>query len=342
MGAAADRFSWDTGHFQRMFLLLPQTILAHQAKLPKKKHPHLLSIIRLLTAPFSFAPSTITAPLVPLLVQQLLTFPSLPSVLPLPALTHLTTHLPLFSLILPTAASQPDILSGGALSQELAKTSFLANLATFGIAGGMLQRYGISGASTWITVVGTVIGLVEDGWGRWVEGMMDFEDEDVPMQQGSDDEGDEKGTFPPKKTRSDVRLPLAANYRPKLVSFASPSHLDTLSNILTSPTSKASTALLTKFSSFVLGLLRAFRGTPRWEGILDALMEGQKGSALTRRLWREGVRGKWRNTGARAEWDTFSESVSALIFQTRVNVSFQTLRHLAYFFSLIYTATTFS
>ena len=297
-----------------MFLLPLPIRLAHQVQLPKKKHPHLLPIIRLLTAPFSFAPPSTTASLVPSLIQQLLTFPSLPSVLPLPALTHLSTHLPLFTLLLPTAASQPDILSEGALSKELAKTSFLANLATFGIAGGMLQRYGISGASTWITVVGTVIGLVEDGWGRWVEGMMDLEEEDEPIQQG--DQRDEDAKVPPKRTRSTVRLPLAANYRPKLLSLASPSHLDTLSSILTSPTSKASTALLTQFSSFVLGLLHAFRGTSGWEGILDALMEGQKGPALTRRLWREGVRGRWRNTGERMEWDTFSESESSLILQT--------------------------
>lgn len=181
----------------------------------------------------------------------------------------------------------------------------------------MLQRHAASGAATWIAVIGTVLSQVGEGWGRWAEGAVQNEDEDMPTKHDSDDEDDEtvphaSVSAPLSKQRRHVRPSLPTNIQPKLLLLASASHLSTLSDLMTSPTSKAPTTLLVDFATFALGLLNAFRGSPRWEGILDALIEGQKGRVLGRRLWREGVRGRWRNTGERGVWDTFFESEYAL------------------------------
>jgi len=134
----------------------------------------------------------------------------------------------------------------------------------------------------------------------------DEEDDLIPLVSTS------TSVRPPRKPSRQIRPPLPANLRPKLLVLASPSHLSTLASLITSPTSKVPTTLLVDFASFVLGLLHAFRGSPKWEGILEALMEGQRGRALGRRLWREGVRGRWRNSGERAGWDTFSSSKACL------------------------------
>lgn len=243
--------------------------------------------------------------------MTLLAVPALPSSLPLPSLTHLSTHLPLFTVLLPLAASRPALLTQGRLSSELGKTYFLANLVIFGITGGMLQRYGSSGAATWVAVIGTILSHVGVGWGRWAEGILEDEDTDMLIELDSDSEGESSIPVAPKRRSSNIlRPPLPINIQPKLLLLTSPSHLSTLANLLTSPTSKAPTSLLVEFASFALSLLCAFRGSPRWESILDALMGGQRGRALGRRLWREGVRGRWRNAGERAGWDTFSENPS--------------------------------
>ena len=204
----------------------------------------------------------------------------------------------------------------GKLDSELGKTYFLANLAIFGITGGMLQRSGASGAAVWIAVLGHVFKQVDEGWGRWAEGFVDAdEEEDVPIENDSEDEDEpmplastSTSAPPPSKPRRRIRQSVPANLTPKLLLLTSTAHLSTLANLLTSPSSNASTTLLVHFATFTLGLLNAFRGSSRWEGILDALMEGQKGRALGRRMWREGVRGKWSGNGAQDGWETFSES----------------------------------
>ncbi|RSH92214.1 hypothetical protein EHS25_008629 [Saitozyma podzolica] len=300
------------------------------ASLPKQKHPTLQPITRLLTAPFSIVTPSPDSPFISPMIHTLLAVPSLPSILPLPSLTHLSTHLPLFNLLLPFAASHTEVLSSGRLRDEVGRSHLLANLATFGITGNMLARYGATGASTWVRVIGAVLRQVDQGWGRWAEGFVDEDQEDVRMvDDRSDDEDDQSpgaatlGTSVVPTTsrpRRQVRPALPKNLGAKLLLIASPSHLATLSTFLTSPTSKAPTSLLVDFAQFALALLNAFRGSPKWEGILDGLLEGPRGRALGRRLWREGVRGRWRNSGDKSGWDSFfnNPSTPTLLFMTHL------------------------
>ena len=117
---------------------------------------------------------------------------ALPTSLPIPALTNLSGKLPIFTILLPLAASNPDILSSGRLASELGKTYFLANLATFGITGGLLARHGAEGIADWIKVIGGTISGIQEGWARWVDGEPDEDDDDEMVGvEDSDDEDDE-------------------------------------------------------------------------------------------------------------------------------------------------------
>jgi ubiquitin-protein ligase E3 C len=174
-------------------------------------------------------------------------------------------------------------------------------MTVFGITGGMLARNGVNGASDWIKVMGVLLGSVGTGWGRWAEGHV----EEEVMQVDQDEDDEEK---PEVKPRRQVRPPVPSTIGPKLLLLASTSHISTLSSFLTSPSSKAPTTLLVDFAGFILALLNAFRGSPKWELILDGLMEGKNGKVLARRMLREGVRGRWRNTSDPSGWATFSES----------------------------------
>ncbi|WVR04680.1 hypothetical protein IAU60_001691 [Kwoniella sp. DSM 27419] len=284
--------------------------------LPKKKHPLLTPVIRLITAPMAMVAPNSTSPLIPPLLNYLLAVPSLPSVLPLPALTHLSTHLSLFTLLLPYAATQPTVLSQGKLSSELGKTHFLANLVTFGITGQMLARHGVPGVCVWMSVLGTVVRQLDQGWGRWIDGLED--DQDVEMiPQGVDSEDEDEvetaqAVVPAKKAFKPRRDPLAQNVRNKLVVLASPAHISTLSAQILSPSSSASSPTTSEdFSSFCTGLLSVFRGSPKWETVLDSLSAGEKGRALVKRIWREGVRGKWTESEDPQTWDNFSSNPSS-------------------------------
>ncbi|KAK8847462.1 hypothetical protein IAR55_005320 [Kwoniella newhampshirensis] len=303
-------------HWVEKLVMVLEKLVA--ASLPKKKHSLLLPVTRLLTAPFSLVPPDFQAPLIPPLINHLLAIPSLPSSLPLPALTHLSSHLNLFTLLLPFAVADPNVLSQGRMSTELGKTYFLANLATFGITGQMLARHGINGAAVWMGVVGTVLSGVNEGWGRWVDGLKGEDDDDEMRQttrNGSENEGDEAiaeatATVPSRHSSRLRRIPLPQSIRSKLTIFATPAHISTLSGEIISPSSRASEQLLLDFAGFAVGLLSAFRGSPRWEGVLDSLGDGERGRALMKRLWREGIRGKWSNSSDRSAWDTFNDNPS--------------------------------
>lgn len=264
------------------------------------------------------SPSSIASLTTPL-ITYLLAVPALPQSLPIPSLTHLSQRLPLFTHLLPAAADTPALLSQGKLATELGRTYFLANITTFAITGGMLARFGVAGARTWVKVVATLLTGVEEGWGRWAEGIVDDVDEimDSGSHNGSDDDEDEIDEpiasipvpAPSSKRKRQTRAPLPTNIASRLLLLGSTGHISTLADILISPSASSSVTTLMEFASFTLGLLNAFKGTSRWEAILDGLLEGRKGLALTRRLWREGVRGKWSTDKDSGGWQSFQISM---------------------------------
>lgn len=267
--------------------------------------------MRLLLAPLDVAPLALTDPpspyLAPLL-QTLLAVPALPSSIPLQSLTYLSSALPLFSTLLPAAAAEPTLLAGGRLAEEAGRMCFLANLATFGITGGMLQRHGVAGTEAWIRVVGAMLGSLSAGWGRWAEGAPDA----VPAVEESDSDDDAGKPGSGSRSRTPARPVLPPAVSSRLLLLASPAHLSTLVGFVVST---AKPDLMSGFSAFVLGILYAFRGSSRWEGTLDALLDGKRGRALVKLLWREGVRNRWP-TGAEPSaaeaWDTFTKSKTKL------------------------------
>jgi ubiquitin-protein ligase E3 C len=278
--------------------------------MPKKKHANLVPVVRLLTAPLRFGPPC-PGQVLEQLLHTLLAVPALPTSLPLASLTHLSANLPLFTTLLPLGAAHPELLIAGRLSTEEGKTYFLANLVTFGITGGMLARHGVNGASSWIKVVGVLLAGTKEGWGRWADGQIEPEPEEVmPLAKAVDSDDDEEnvpmpGPSRPTKSRN-TRWPLASGIQKKVILLAAPAHLSTLVETLLTPS--APSHILTDFCAFALSLLNAFRGSPKWEAILEVCMSGSRGKALEKRIWREGVRGKWGNSGVPAGWDQFTES----------------------------------
>lgn len=263
----------------------------------KRRHPLLLPVIRLVTAPSALVPLTPASALVPPLIGSFLAIPALPASIPLPSLTHLSSTLPLFGILIPVAAANPALLSQGSLADELGRTYFLANLATFGITGGMLARAGAPGMSAWLAVLGSLLPTLGDGWGVWVErSLSDAGAVAAVAVMDVDDDSEDEAVVPTAPARASLPPGVAK----PLALLASPQHVGTLASYATSAGS------LPDFSSFALSVLGAFRGSPKWEGTLDALLDGNRGRALVKLLWREGVRGKWGNTAD--QWSTFSQS----------------------------------
>jgi len=180
----------------------------------------------------------------------------------------------------------------------------------------MLARYGLKGADTWVKVIGVLLGDVKEGWGKWVEGVLeeDSDDERMDLDDNSDSDSDNEATAAKPKAvptpRKQRRKPLPTNISSKILLLGSTSHISTLADLLVSPSTHSSPEAMSEFASFTLGLLTAFKGSPRWEAILDGLLEGKKGMALTRRMWREGVRGRWGTTREQSSWQNFTTSTS--------------------------------
>jgi ubiquitin-protein ligase E3 C len=198
------------------------------------------------------------------------------------------------------------------LSDEIGRIYFLANLATFGITGGMLQRNGAKGTDVWIRVVGGMLSTLSKGWGRLAEGTMPTPAEAaIAAVDDSDDSDDDTTAGTRSAAKAPTLPPLPANVGSKLLLLTSTAHLSTLAGFVVNTTDSA---LLASFSSFAVGILQAFRGSSRWESTLDAVMDGKRGRALVKLLWREGVRGKWSNTSD--GWDGFSRSESSIEYPT--------------------------
>lgn len=272
------------------------------------------------------------------LLSHLLTIPSLPSSIPIPALTYLSDKLSLFPTLLPYAAAHPRIVctpgsnsttgSSNPLAEEHSKTYFLANLVTFGITGQMLAHASAQGQKAWMAVLVHVLSGLEEGWGRWVEGVVDEDEVDVVMAgDGADsDESDDedapsartaagpsnshagpstsKSKSRPRQTRSLLPPKISA----KLLLLPSPTHISALVEMVVSPSAKAGTVDVLKLAHLAGELLRVFRGTPKWEMILDALLQGRNGRQLFKRLWRECVRGRWGDSAVKETWERFGGS----------------------------------
>lgn len=283
--------------------------------------------MRLLTAPITLAPASPEPLVLEPLINRLLAFPALPSSIPLASLTHLSQTLPIFTLLLPYAASHPSILDQADLGTERGKTYLIANLVTFGITGGLLARHGSGAAAAWVKVMRHLLGGVGAGWGLWAEGVYEVKEEDNTMSSVRKDDSDDEdvdmepagpsvsaaivGTvqpLPAPKRPRQTRPLLPTNISSKLLLLASPAHMSALTTVLTSPAAKAPTSLLLDFCGFALNLLYAFRGTPKWEGTLDALLVGQAGRQLMKRIWREGVRGRWSGSQHKSSWELFGQS----------------------------------
>ena len=269
----------------------------------------------------------------PALVNTLLAVPSLPSLLPLPALSHLSANLPIFATLLP--ATQPAWLDSGKMTTELGRTHFLANLATFGITGGLLSRQGAQGVAAWTRVVGIVFGSLGEGWGKWIEGVV--EEDDIPSKPEEDLSDDPDSAGPstgPLKLRRPSRMPLPKNIASKLALYASNAHLAFVTPVMMRSASPQSANVL---STFVLGLLPVWRGTSRWENTLDAMLSGLQGRNLIKWLFREGARGQWTSSD-KSSWDTFASS--EFLFADIVDI-LQIHTPLPSFFSVIYTVTSY-
>ena len=282
-------------------------------------------------------PNTASSILDPLL-SHLLTIPSLPSSIPIPALTYLSDKLSLFPTLLPYAAAHPGVFctpgsnsttgSSSPLAEEHSKTYFLANLVTFGITGQMLAHASAQGQKAWSAVLVHVLSGLEEGWGRWVEGVVDEDEVDVVMAgDGADSDESEDENVPsartaagpsnshagPSMTKSKsrprpTRPLLPPKISAKLLLLPSPTHISALVEMVVSPSAKAGTVDMLKLAHLAGELLRVFRGTPKWEMILDALLQGRNGRQLFKRLWRECVRGRWGDSAVKETWERFGGS----------------------------------
>jgi ubiquitin-protein ligase E3 C len=206
---------------------------------------------------------------------------------------------------LPYAAANPTILDHDQLRGVDGKTYCLANLATFGITGQMLARAGVAGSVAWTTVIAHLLAGVDEGWGRWIEGIVDEDDEPMePPVMDSDDEEDEVRPAGPSTRRpKQLRAPLPSNISSKLRLLASQAHLQPLLVMVTSPSAKAPTSALVAVCELSAQLLRAFRGTAKWELVLDSLLAGTAGRQLVKRIWREGIRGRWSASADQGTWE---------------------------------------
>lgn len=327
----------------------------NQMQTPKKKNPSLPPLIRLVLAPLSIDISLSTPPptsVLEPLITHLLTIPSLPTSIPIPALTYLSDKLNLFTILLPHLASHPSSLTSTSSSStspqsysaypattsgthnplisEHGKTYLLANLVTFGITGQMLARSGAQGKKSWVQVLSDLLESFGEEWGRWVDGVVDEEDVDM-LHNAEEDSEDEDAEDPTLSARAASNTVAPTNIAPlkslrprqtrpllppkisaKLLLLPSSAHIAQLVDMVASPSAKASTADLLALTGMVAQLLRVFRGTPKWEGILDALLQGRAGKQLFKRVWRECVRGRWGDSASQSTWERFGTSTSLL------------------------------
>jgi len=242
--------------------------------------------------------------------------------MPLTSLTSFCAHLPFFTKVLPYAASHPETLEQGTLATERGKTELLANLVTLAVRGGMLARQKTDGIAVWLQVVTRILGGLDDQWGLWLEGRGQWRSEAAgevlsgrqgQLANSSDSDVDMDGESSTLRvpSRQDTRIRergvAGQALSSKILPLIETPHLSTLIN-----SALRNSSLLLPFVDFVQSLLAVFRGSPRWEMILDALLEGEHGKRLVRELWRGYVRGKWSRTAVKENWENMFSSKDGL------------------------------
>lgn len=213
-------------------------------------------------------------------MRDFLSLPSLPSSIPPTSLTHLCINLPFFTQLFPSA------LSTGIHLDERNATELLANLTTIIIRGGILNKQKGKEVVVWMRLLSAITTNFADQWGLWIESKGRYDGNDDRMGESSKQGLDARGVVSPALAK-------------RLLPLIGADHLSLLANTVV----RQSDATV-PFCLAILSLLDVFRGSPRWEAILDILLTGNHAVRLMRDLWRGNVRGKWPTTSARQNWET--------------------------------------
>lgn len=272
----------------------------------------------------SYPDSTaVRAKIYPAFLNDLLSRPNLMSSLPLSNLGVLMGGLQLWDKLIPltTGAVGQSILDSGRLKTEMGKTDLLANLATIVVRTGMIDKKPVQDVAGWMNLLTSVLEGVEDGWGLWIErqgiwavpvarvgsdSVMAGPGEGIDTVMDSDGEEDEELAGGRRRlregqlvaeNRSRARGRVEPAITTKLLHLFSPQHLNLLA--AKSINDRAATEALT---GLVTTMLRAFRGSPRWEGILEGILQSEHGIQLQRQLWLV-VRTHWKNI-TKATWES--------------------------------------
>jgi len=241
----------------------------------------------------------------------------------LPSLGTLMAGLQLWDKLIPLViqANNHRVLESGGLKTEMGKTDCMANLATIVVRTGLISKKASHDVAGWMKLLTFILEGVEDSWGLWIERQgiwaeleagsgrdihMTGPEEKIDMESSSDEEEDrelaggrkrlrEGQIVAQNKSRARGRVDPATTT--KLLPLFSAQHLDILA-----AKSVGDQGAAEAFTKLVTIMLRAFRGSPRWEGILDGILQSENGIQLQRQLWLV-VRSSW--TGCtKATWET--------------------------------------
>lgn len=271
-----------------------------------KKHPAIPPLVRLIvkTSTIPNLSQTTRNQVNVAIFRYLLTIPSLPSSLPLGSLTHLCIHLPFFQEIFPSA------LSHGINLSEMATTELIANLVTIIVRGGLLAKQDTKGIAVWMRLLTSLLDKVGDQWGLWIESKGRWAPNHSKMiispDQGSDDSDAGPSENLIKRPRLSARGTVSPALLKRIIPVLSVDHLSQLANSMV-----RNSELTIPFCQLILSLLNAFRGSARWEGILDTLLTSDYAVQLLRDLWRSNVRGKWPSSSAMHNWETLLQPNTA-------------------------------
>ncbi|KAJ9122361.1 hypothetical protein QFC22_001783 [Naganishia vaughanmartiniae] len=274
----------------------------------KKKSAATPIIMRLLPRPLSLFPDhdIVESAVLPPFINTLLAIPQLPSSLPIPSLTHLTKSLPIISKLLPYAAANPAVLMQNSLATEMGKTHLLANLGFMVVQTGIIQQQDTKSVVAWVNVLTRLLEGVDDQWGLWLENKGVWGRSVsaavqtaaiVESMEGNDLDIERDNRITNRKRNIQDRGSAPPGIVNRVLSIVGPDHL----NFLTT-TYIRQPAMTQPYIRYMLALLTKFRGSVRFDGIMEVL-GGQSGTRLVRDLWRNQVRGKWPSAASKQAWD---------------------------------------